>query len=224
MWGCSHILWMDEAPGKLVVAEMRLAEWGHLKKIKDLSDLIESSASTAGACVGSIPALFPSRPADGSVSPAIRGEFGARSRARLRFDYRDQHRRDSSAVRSAVGRPLPENRRALSQAWPRKFSPHRIAGKSSAAFRATPRQPVRPAGRQGSPRGARGGTWRHHHARWSFAGRGISLSIPAVLMSEHRAWVFKKTPRSGVRDDDYPLVDVCMATQRGSDLSIARGH
>ena len=42
--------------------------------------------------------------------------------------------------------------------------------------------------------------------------RQISLSIPAVLMSEHRAWVFKKTPRSGVRDDNYPLVDVCMAT------------
>jgi hypothetical protein len=42
--------------------------------------------------------------------------------------------------------------------------------------------------------------------------RGISLSIPAVLMSTHRAWVFKKTPRSGVRDDLYPRVDVCMAT------------
>ena len=45
-----------------------------------------------------------------------------------------------------------------------------------------------------------------------YCGRGISLSIPAVLMSEHRAWVFKKTPRSGVRDDNYRLVDVCMAT------------
>lgn len=45
-----------------------------------------------------------------------------------------------------------------------------------------------------------------------FAGRGISLAIPAVLMSEHRAWVFKKTAKSGVRDDRYPLVDVCMAT------------
>jgi hypothetical protein len=45
-----------------------------------------------------------------------------------------------------------------------------------------------------------------------FEGRGISLAIPTVLMSEHRAWVFKKTPKSGVRDDHYPLVDVCMAT------------
>lgn len=42
--------------------------------------------------------------------------------------------------------------------------------------------------------------------------RGISLSIPAVLMKTHRAWVFKKTPASGPRDDLYPLVDVCMAS------------
>ena len=38
------------------------------------------------------------------------------------------------------------------------------------------------------------------------------MSIPTVLMSDHRAWVFKKTPISGVRDDDYSLVDICMAT------------
>lgn len=42
--------------------------------------------------------------------------------------------------------------------------------------------------------------------------RGISLSIPSVLMSSHRSWVFKKTPASGVRDDHYELVDVCMAS------------
>ena len=42
--------------------------------------------------------------------------------------------------------------------------------------------------------------------------RGISLSIPSVLMSSHRSWVFKKTPASGVRDDYYELVDVCMAS------------
>lgn len=45
-----------------------------------------------------------------------------------------------------------------------------------------------------------------------FEKRGISLSIPAVLMSTHRAWVFKKTAASGFRDDHYPLVDVCMAS------------
>lgn len=45
-----------------------------------------------------------------------------------------------------------------------------------------------------------------------FEKRDISLSIPAVLMSSHRSWVFKKTPASGVRDDQYKLVDVCMAS------------
>lgn len=42
--------------------------------------------------------------------------------------------------------------------------------------------------------------------------RGISMSIPTVLLSDHRSWVFKKTPVSGERDKDYRLVDVCMAT------------
>jgi hypothetical protein len=46
----------------------------------------------------------------------------------------------------------------------------------------------------------------------AFKTRGISLSIPAVAMSSHRSWVFKKTPASGMRDDHYPLVDVCMAS------------
>jgi uncharacterized protein len=42
--------------------------------------------------------------------------------------------------------------------------------------------------------------------------RGISLSIPAVAMSSHRSYVFKKTTTSGVRDDQFKLVDVCMAS------------
>ncbi|PWW03838.1 patatin-like phospholipase [Hoeflea marina] len=42
--------------------------------------------------------------------------------------------------------------------------------------------------------------------------RGISLSVPAVSMEKHRSWVFKKTPRSGVRDDNYQLADVCLAS------------
>ena len=45
-----------------------------------------------------------------------------------------------------------------------------------------------------------------------FVNRGVSLAIPAVRMNTHKAWVFKKTPSSGVRDDNYPLVDVCIAT------------
>jgi hypothetical protein len=42
--------------------------------------------------------------------------------------------------------------------------------------------------------------------------RGISLSIPTVAMSTHRAWVFKKTKTSGVRDDNYRLADICLAS------------
>ncbi|WP_417410684.1 patatin-like phospholipase family protein [Hoeflea sp.] len=45
-----------------------------------------------------------------------------------------------------------------------------------------------------------------------FNKRGISLSVPSVDMSTHRAWVFKKTKTSGVRDDNYKLVDVCLAS------------
>lgn len=42
--------------------------------------------------------------------------------------------------------------------------------------------------------------------------RGIALSIPAVSMEKHRSWVFKKTPKSGVRDDNYKLADICLAS------------
>lgn len=48
-----------------------------------------------------------------------------------------------------------------------------------------------------------------------YATRGIALAIPAVEMSQHRAWVFK-TPHlkdtTNHRDDHYTLVDVCLAT------------
>lgn len=42
--------------------------------------------------------------------------------------------------------------------------------------------------------------------------RGIGLSIPAVSMEKHRSWVFKKTSKSGLRDDNYRLADVCLAS------------
>ena len=44
--------------------------------------------------------------------------------------------------------------------------------------------------------------------------RKIALAIPAVEMSHHRAWVFKTPhlPNTRHRDDDYRLVDVCLAT------------
>ena len=48
-----------------------------------------------------------------------------------------------------------------------------------------------------------------------YRNRGIALAIPAVEMSQHNAWVFK-TPHmketTNHRDDNYKLVDVCMAT------------
>lgn len=47
-----------------------------------------------------------------------------------------------------------------------------------------------------------------------YARRGIGLSIPAVEMSRHHSWVFKTPhiPANYGRDDQYTLVDVCMAT------------
>ncbi len=110
----------------------------------------------------------------------------------------------------AIGRPMSEIVGLYRKHGPKIF-PHRVAGKGSAIYRAT----------QGS-RYVRAGDKALRHALEAvlgdttmldvFCGRGISLSIPTVLMSEHRAWVFKKTPCSGVRDDNYPLIDVCMAS------------
>lgn len=48
-----------------------------------------------------------------------------------------------------------------------------------------------------------------------YAERGIALAIPAVEMSQHRGWVFKTPHLSATtnhRDDNYALVDVCLAT------------
>jgi predicted acylesterase/phospholipase RssA len=110
----------------------------------------------------------------------------------------------------AVGRPLMEVVALYREHGPKIF-PHRLTGKLSAIYRAS----------QGD-RFVRAGDHALRQALTAvlgdvtmldvFEGRGISLSVPTVLMSEHRAWVFKKTPKSGVRDDRYPLVDVCMAS------------
>lgn len=47
-----------------------------------------------------------------------------------------------------------------------------------------------------------------------YAERKIALAIPAVDMAQHRSWVFKTPhlPTSNHRDDNYMLVDVCLAT------------
>jgi len=47
-----------------------------------------------------------------------------------------------------------------------------------------------------------------------FARRGIAIAVTAVEMTHHRSWVFK-TPHlanTNHRDDDYKLVDICMAS------------
>ena len=110
----------------------------------------------------------------------------------------------------AVGRPLTEVVSLYREHGPKIF-PHRLTGKRSAIYRATQGDRFVREGAK-ALRAALQGVLGDTTMLDVFAGRNISLSIPAVLMSEHRAWVFKKTPKSGVRDDRYPLVDVCMAT------------
>ena len=110
----------------------------------------------------------------------------------------------------AVGRPMSEIVGLYRDRGPEIF-PHRISGKFSAIYRAAQGNRYIRAGDK-ALREALEAVLGDTTMLDVYCGRGISLSIPAVLMSDHRAWVFKKTPRSGVRDDDYPLVDVCMAT------------
>ncbi|MGL3111217.1 patatin-like phospholipase family protein [Bradyrhizobium sp. BR 1432] len=110
----------------------------------------------------------------------------------------------------AVGRPMSEVVALYREHGPKIF-PHRIAGKGGAIYRATQGSRFVREGDK-ALRDALQGVLGAVTMRDVFDGRGISLSIPAVLMSQHRAWVFKKTPKSGIRDDRYPLVDVCMAT------------
>ncbi len=110
----------------------------------------------------------------------------------------------------AVGRPMSEIVALYREHGPKIF-PHRLTGKRSAVYRASQGDRFVRAGDK-ALRNALVAVLHHTTMLDVFTGRGISLSIPAVLMSEHRAWVFKKTPKSGVRDDRYPLVDVCMAT------------
>jgi hypothetical protein len=47
-----------------------------------------------------------------------------------------------------------------------------------------------------------------------YESRGIAMAITAVEMSQHRSWVFKTPHFAGTnhRDDEYSLVDVCLAT------------
>ena len=120
----------------------------------------------------------------------------------------------------AVGRPMSEIVGLYREHGPKIF-PHRIAGKGSAICRAT----------QGS-RYVRAGDKALRHALEAVLGdttmldvfcrRGISLSIPAVLMSEHRAWVFKKTPVQRCARRQLSVGRCLHGDQCGADLPLAR--
>lgn len=111
----------------------------------------------------------------------------------------------------AVGKPLNDVVGLYRVHGPDIF-PHRIKGTASALFRTffLGESVVRMGDR--ALRDALGSVLGGTTMLDVYQRRGISLSIPTVSMQTHRAWVFKKTPASGPRDDLYPLVDVCMAS------------
>ena len=110
----------------------------------------------------------------------------------------------------AVGCPL---RRAvdLYRRQGAAIFPHRIRGASSVIYRALNGRRFVRAGER-ALRTALADVFGEITIADVFEERGISLSVPAVDMATHRAWVFKRTPASGGRDDDYRLVDVCLAS------------
>jgi uncharacterized protein len=115
----------------------------------------------------------------------------------------------------AIGKPLSEVVDLYEKRGPDIF-PHRIRtgvirGKISVLYRVLRRRSFVKAG-DGALRDALTAVLADTTMAQVYDKRGISLSVPAVAMKNHRAWVFKKTAKSGLRDDNYPLVDVCMAT------------
>ncbi|MDR7039118.1 putative acylesterase/phospholipase RssA [Methylobacterium sp. BE186] len=110
----------------------------------------------------------------------------------------------------AVGKPISDVVALYEQHGPAIF-PHRIKGTASAIYRALRGRFYVRAGDR-ALREALSDVLGSVTMLDVYERRGISLSIPTVLMKTHRAWVFKKTPKSGVRDDLYPLVDVCLAS------------
>lgn len=111
---------------------------------------------------------------------------------------------------AAVGCPL-EKVVKLYRDQGSKIFPHRIKGKLSAIYRAFNRRRFVRKG-DAALRAELSGVLGKTTMLDVYLKRGISLSVPTIRMTTHRAWVFKKTPQSGVRDDKYPLVDVCMAS------------
>ena len=110
----------------------------------------------------------------------------------------------------AVGYPLRKVVDMYQEKGPQIF-PHRITGKRSLVCRMLYGRRIVRAGDR-ALRAALTEVFGQTTIANVFNKRGISLSIPTVDMSNYQGWVFKRTPTSGKRDDNYTLVDVCMAS------------
>lgn len=115
------------------------------------------------------------------------------------------------ACAAAIGKPMHEVV-SLYENHGAKIFPHRISGPCSALLRA-----IFGGGefvRQGDTalREALDAVLGSITLGEVFQKRGIGLSIPAVAMKNHQAWVFKKTATSGHRDDNFRLADICLAS------------
>ncbi len=111
----------------------------------------------------------------------------------------------------AIGKPLDEVVELYKENG-RHIFPHRIKGVLSALYRALLLGETVVRAGDDALREALVGVLGELRVIDVYERREISLSVPTVAMKTHRSWVFKKTPKSGPRDDLYPLVDVCMAS------------
>jgi patatin-like phospholipase/acyl hydrolase len=111
---------------------------------------------------------------------------------------------------AAVGCPMSKVVALYRDNGPKIF-PHRIKGTISALYRASRGRSIVRRGDK-ALRAALESVLESTTLAQVYEKRGISMSIPTVLLSDHRSWVFKKNPVSGERDRDYSLVDICMAT------------
>jgi predicted acylesterase/phospholipase RssA len=111
---------------------------------------------------------------------------------------------------AAVGMPMAEIVALYRNHGPAIF-PHRIKGLVSAIYRAATGSHFVRRGDH-ALKAALDSVLGDVTMRDVFEHRGIALSIPSVDMSTHKAWVFKKTAKSGVRDDLFRLADVCLAS------------
>lgn len=115
------------------------------------------------------------------------------------------------ACAAAIGKPMHEVVE-LYEKHGSKIFPHRISGPYSALFRALFGGRVFVKQGDQALREALDGVLRKITLGEVYQKRQIALSIPAVAMKNHQAWVFKKTASSGPRDDKFRLADICLAS------------